>query len=165
MQEALKVLSEETLQLSEFLWQEEKLVKELCTLLKLVLKRLGLSFNLPPSLFPQSEKIQKIILNDETHLILINDQNEVRSRALEDYPPQVIFDVVSFVIPELGRSLTFYRKKINVRIGLFERVNQELRKIRSIFENNQKKLEEGTGPVDDGVKKALSAPQDDPNKK
>jgi hypothetical protein len=73
--------------------------------------------------------------------------------------------VVSFVIPELGRSLTFYRKKINVRIGLFERVNQELRKIRSIFENNQKKLEEGTGPVDDGVKKALSAPQDDPNKK
>jgi hypothetical protein len=77
MQEALKVLSEETLQLSEFLWQEEKLVKELCTLLKLVLKRLGLSFNLPPSLFPQSEKIQKIILNDETHLILINDQNEV----------------------------------------------------------------------------------------
>jgi hypothetical protein len=165
MQEALKVLSEETLQLSEFLWQEEKLVKELCTLLRLVLKRLGLSFNLPPNLFPQSGKIQKIILNDETHLILINDQNEVRSRALEDYPPQVIFDVVSFVIPELGRSLTFYRKKINVRIGLFERVNQELRKIRSIFENNQKKLEDGTGPVDDGVKKALSAPQDDPNKK
>lgn len=165
MQESLKVLSEETLQLSEFLWQEEKLVKEMCALLKLVLKRLGLSFNLPANIFPQAEKMQKIILNDEAHLILINDQNEVRSRALEDYPPQVIFNVVSFIIPELGRSLTFYRKRISVRIGLFERVNQELRKIRSIFESNPKKLEDGSGPVDDGVKKALSAPQDDPNKK
>ncbi len=161
MQESLRILSEETLQLSEFLWQEEKLVKEMCVLLKLVLKHLGLSFNLPANVLPQTEKMQRIILNDEAHLILINDQNEVRSRALEDYPPQVIFNVVSFVIPELGRSLTSYRKRLGVRISLFERVNQELRKIRSIFESSPKKLEDGRSPVDDGVKKALSAPQTD----
>lgn len=36
VQESLKVLNEEALQLSEFLWQEEKLIKELCGLLKQV---------------------------------------------------------------------------------------------------------------------------------
>lgn len=164
MQESLRVLSEETLQLSEYLWQEDKLIKELCALLRVVLKKLGLSFNLPPNVLPQTEKAQRIILNDEAHLILINDQNEVKSKALEDNPPNIVFNVISFVVPELGKSLTFYRKRIGVRISLFEKVNQELRKIRTIFESSPKKTEDGSGPVDDGVKKALSTQQNEPAK-
>ncbi len=162
MQESLRILSEETLQLSEFIWQEDKLIKELCVLLKLVLKHLNLSFNLPANILPQTEKMQRVILNDEAHLILINDQNEVRSKALEDYSPQVIFSVVSFIVPELGKSLTSYRKRISVRISLFDRINQELRKIRSIFENSPKKAERESNPVDDGVKKALLAQEKEP---
>jgi hypothetical protein len=164
MQESLRILSEETLQLSEYLWQEDKLIKELCALLRVVLKKLGLSFNLPPNVLPQTEKAQRIILNDEAHLILINDQNEVKSKALEDNPPNIVFNVISFVIPELGKSLTFYRKRIGVRISLFEKVNQELRKIRTIFESSPKKTEDGSGAVDDGVKKALSTQQNEPAK-
>jgi len=154
MEESLKILSEETLQLSEFLWQEEKLINELCALLKLVLKQVNLSFNLPADILPRTEKMQRVMLNDEAHLILINDQNEVRSKALEDYPPQVVFNVISFVVPELGRSLTSYRKRISVRISLFDRVNQELRNLRNIFASTPKKLGD-SNPVDDGVKKAL----------
>jgi len=160
IQESLKVLSEETLQLSEFLWQEEKLIKELCVLLKLVLGQLNLSFNLPTNILPKTDKVQRIILNDEAHLILINDQNEVRSKALEDLPSPVIFNIVSFVVPELGKSFTSYRKRISLRISFFERVNQELRNIRDIFLNSQKKAEEGS-PINDGVKKALSPQNQD----
>jgi len=156
IQESLRVLSEETLQLSEFLWQEEKLIKELCVLLKLVLNQLNLSFNIPLNVLPQTDKIQRAILNDETHLILINDQNEVKSKALEDYPPQVIFNLVSFVIPELTKSFTSYRKKISVRISLFDRINQELRNIRNVFASSSKKAEDGS-PVNDGVRNALQA--------
>lgn len=159
MEESLKILSEETLQLSEFLWQEEKLINELCALLKLVLKQVNLSFNLPANILPLTEKTQRVMLNDEAHLILINDQNEVRSKALEDYPPQVVFNVISFVVPELGRSLTSYRKRISVRISLFDRVNQELRNLRNIFANSPKKL--GDSPVDDGVKKALQSKKEE----
>jgi len=160
MQESLKILSEETLQLSEFLWQEEKLIKELCALLKLVLKQLNLSFNLPANILPHTETVKRIILNDEAHLILINDQNEVRSKALEDYPRHVVFNVVSFVVPELGLSLTSFRKRISLRISLFDRVNQELRKIRNIFADGSKKAEDGS-PIGDGVKKALLAQKKD----
>lgn len=160
MQESLKILSEETLQLSEFLWQEEKLIKELCTLLKLVLRQLNISFNLPPNILPRTEKMQKIVLNDEAHLIIVNDQNEVRSKALEDYPPHVIFNVVSFVVPELSRSLTSYRKRISMRISLFDRVNQELKNLRNIFAGSPKKLEAGS-PVEDGIRKALQSQQKD----
>ena len=155
MQESLKILSEETLQLSELIWQEAKLTREFCAVLKQVLRHLKISFNLPVNVFSQGQKLQQAILNPEAHLILINDKNEVESRALEDYPPDVIFSMVSFIIPELSRSLTLYRQKISLRIDLFDRVNRELRNLRNMSENHSDKHEEGSGPVEDGIKKAL----------
>ena len=162
MEESLRILSEETLQLSEFLWQEEKLIKELCALLKLVLRQLGVSFNLPTNVLPNSGNLRRITLNDEAHLILINDQNEVTSKALEDYPSHVIFGVVSFVIPELSKSLTAHRKRISLRISLFDRINQELKNLRNIFASSPK-VAEDSKPIDDGVKKALSTQKQDSN--
>lgn len=156
MQESLKILSEETLQLSEFIWQEEKLIKELCALLKHVLKQLNISFNLPLDTLPHPDRTRRIMLNDEAHLIFINDQNEVRTKALEDYPSNAIFNVILFVIPELGRSLTSYRKRISLRISLFDRVNQELKNLRNIFVNSPRKQETGS-TVDDGIRSALSS--------
>lgn len=165
MQEYLKILSEETLQLSELLWQEEKLAKEFCSLLKHVLRQLHLSFNLPANILPHREKIQHIILSEEAHLILINDKNEVTSKALEDYPPNVVSNMVSFIIPELSKSLTLYRKKISLRIELFDQVNRELRNLSNTYENQPQKPEGGPSPVDNGVKKALSTQQKDTNEK
>ncbi len=155
MQESLKVLSEETLQLSELIWQEAKLTREFCAVLKQVLRHLKISFNLPVNVLSQGQKLQQAILNPEAHLILINDKNEVESKALEDYSPDVIFNMVSFIVPELSRSLTLYRQKIAMRIDLFDKVNRELRNLRNMSENCSDKHEEGSGPVEDGVKKVL----------
>ena len=155
MQESLKILSEETLQLSELIWQEAKLTREFCAVLKQVLRHLKISFNLPVNVFSQGQKLQQAILNPEAHLILINDKNEVESKALEDYPPDVIFNSVSFIVPELSRSLTLYRQKIAMRIDLFDKVNRELRNLRNMSENCSDKNEEGSGPVEDGIKKTL----------
>ena len=155
MQESLKVLSEETLQLSELIWQEAKLTKEFCAVLKQVLKQLKISFNLPVNILAQGQRIQQAILNSEAHMILINDKNEVESRALEDYPPDVISNMISHIVPELSKSLTAYRQKIAMRIDLFDRVNRELRNLRNMSDNRSDKNEEGSGPVEDGVKKTL----------
>jgi len=155
MQESLKVLSEETLQLSELIWQEAKLTKEFCAVLKQVLKQLKISFNLPVNVIAQGQRLQQAILNPEAHMILINDKNEVESRALEDYPPDVISNMISFIVPELSKSLTLYRQKIAVRIDLFDRVNRELRNLRNMSDNHSDKNEEGSGPVEDGIKKTL----------
>ena len=155
MQESLKVLSEETLQLSELIWQESKLTREFCALLKQVLKQLNMSFNLPVDIFPKGAKLQQVILNSEAHLILINDKNEVESKALEDYPSDVVFNLVSFIIPELGKSLGLHRQKISVRIDFFDRVNRELRNLRNMSDNCPGKTDEGTSRVENGIRKTL----------
>ncbi len=155
MQESLKVLSEETLQLSELIWQEAKLTKEFCAVLKQVLKQLKISFNLPVNILAQGQRLQQAILNSEAHVILINDKNEVESRALDDYPPDVISNMISHIVPELSKSLTLYRRNIAVRIDLFDRVNRELRNLRNISDNRSDKNEEGSGPVEDGIKNTL----------
>jgi len=164
IQESLRIVNEEALQLSEFLLQEEKLIRELCVILKQVLKQLNMSITIPANVLPQQEKIQRIILNDEAHLILINDKNEVKSKALEDYPPEVIYNIASFIIPELSKSLTFYRKKISSRISLFDRINQELRNLRNTLVNRPKKLDGNTNQINNGVKTALSPKQKDSSK-
>jgi len=161
LEETLRVITEETLQLSEVLWQEEKLIKEFCVLLRKVLRQLNLSVNIPTHVFPQTERIQKIILNEEAHLISINDRNEVQSKVLEDFPPQIVYKIALFTIPELSKSFASHRKETNARIGLFERINQELRNFHNIFSNRPKKPEEDASTVDNGVKKALLAGQKD----
>lgn len=156
IEKILKIISEEAMQLSEFLLQEEKLIRELCVILKQVLKQLNMSFNLSANIFPQAPKTQEIILNAEAHLIFIGNENEVKSKALEDYPPQVILNIASFIIPELGKSLTSYRKEVSSRIGIFDRINHELRNLRKILANRPKNLEEETNPVNNGAKKRLN---------
>lgn len=165
MQESLRILNEEALQLSEFFWQEEKLIKELCGSLKQVLRQLNLSFSLPTDIFPLAWKSQRVFLNAEAHLILINDKNEVTSKALEDYPPHIIFSVVSFAIPELSKFLTSYRLRINTRISLFDRVNQELKNLSKILSDSPKKPESEVADIDDSVKKPLANQQQNPSPK
>jgi len=155
MQESLKILSEETLQLSELIWQEAKLAREFCALLKQVLKQLNMSFNLPVNSFPQGGKLQQAILNPEGHLILINDKNEVESKAMESFPSDVVFNLVSFIIPELGKSLSLHRQKMNVRVELFDRVNRELRNLRNMSDSRSNKLDDGNNHVEDGIRKTL----------
>ena len=153
IRESLKIINEETLQLTEFLLQEDKLIKELCVLLKQVLKQLNISFKIPSKVFPQTWKSQWIILNDEAHLVFIDNEDEVKSKALEDCPSQVILNVALFIIPELSSSLTSFRKKISSRISIFDRINQELRNIRNAVANRPKKLEEYMNQANNGVNK------------
>lgn len=155
MQESLRVLSEETLQLSELIWQEAKLTREFCALLKQVLRQLNMSFNLPVNIFSEGRKLQQVILNPEAHLILINDKNEVESKALEDYSPNIIYNLVSFIIPELAKSLALNRQRLNVRIELFDKVNRELRNLRNMSDSRSNGSEDGYTHVEDGIKKSL----------
>lgn len=155
MQEALRTISEETLQLSECLWQERKLIRGLSTLLKGILKHLGMSFILPAEVFPRTDKVQQAILSDEAHLILINDKNEVSSRALEDCNPTTISSLIKFMVPELGKALASYRKEINSRIAMFDKVNQELKNLQEAFAAPSEHTDQEGAPVNNGIKKTL----------
>lgn len=138
-QEFLKAIKEQTYQLGECLQTEKRLLLEFCLLLKQVLKQFNLHFSIPPTAISQSGRIKQVILNEEAHLIIVNDKNEIFSKELENYPPHVVLNVAWTVMPELNKSLVSHREKISRRLTFFERINQELRSLFKVFETEKKK--------------------------
>jgi hypothetical protein len=158
----LRVVKEETLQLSEFLIEEKRLVQELCILLKLTLRQLNASFHISPKMIAVPEKVNHVILNEEGHLILIDNKGGVNSKALEDYSPEVILNVLWVVLPELSEIIVGYRKRISFRVNVFEKISRELRNLHKMFtrtreeqalEDSETSTEEETPK--DGVRKSL----------
>ena len=129
LQEFLKSISEETLQLSEFLIEEKTLINELCVSLKHILKKLNVSFNIPPQNIPFKKKVKKVILNEEGHLILVPEKGEVNSAFLAEYPPEIVMAVLWIILPELAKVIMLYRKKISTRVNFFGKLKKELKGI------------------------------------
>ena len=140
----LKVINEDTRQLSEFLIEEENLVKEICAYLKKIFSRLDLSVALPRESFSILGPCKEIILNSQGHLILVREEDGVESKALEDYPPEVILTVVWVVIPKLKEVVSRYMRKVNVRVSFFERINSEFKSIQKAFETSREEAPEGS---------------------
>lgn len=129
LQELLRSISEETLQLSEFLMEEDRLIRELCTTLRQILKKLKVSFYIPPREIPIKGKVKKAILNDECNLILVYEKGEVYSAFLAEYSPEIVLATLLVVMPELAEALTLYRKRISTRVNLFGRIKKELKNV------------------------------------
>ncbi|MEM1540553.1 MAG: hypothetical protein QXJ07_04140 [Candidatus Bathyarchaeia archaeon] len=129
LQELLKSISEETLQLSEFLMEEDKLIKDLCMSMKQILKKLNVSFNIPPREIPIKAKVKKVILNEECNLILVYEKGEVHSAFLAEYPPEIVMATLMVIMPELAEVIMLYRKKISTRVSLFARIKKELKSV------------------------------------
>jgi len=142
--DALRVINEETLQLSEFLIEDKKLAKELCRLIRPVLERLDLSFVIPAEAIPIFKKTDRIILNETGHLIFVYEKTKVSSKPLEEYSPKIVLAVFLIIIPELGRSMRSYRKTISMRINFFERMYRELESINRAFATSKENAEESS---------------------
>jgi len=136
-EELLRVIREETLQLSEFLIEEKRLIHELYVLLKQTLRQLNASFHISVKMVPLSERIKHVVLNEEGHLILVDDKGGVSSKALEDYPPEVILNVLWVVLPQLSEMIVGYRKRISFRVNVFEKISREFRNLHKIFSRRQ----------------------------
>jgi len=161
-EELLRVIREETLQLSEFLVEEKRLIHESYVLLKLTLRQLNASFHISPKMIPLSEKTKHVVLNEEGHLILVNEKGGLSSKALEDYPPEVILNVLWVILPELSEMIVGYRKRISFRVNILEKIGREFRNLHKIFSKRQEEQaaessEEASeeGAQKDGVRQSL----------
>jgi hypothetical protein len=140
LQELLRIVNEESTQLNRFLMDENKLVLEACMSLTLVLKKLAVSFNIPPQDLPFRRNVKKVILNEEGHLVLFYEKEEKHDAFLAEYPPEIVMAVLWVVMPELARAMTVYRKKVGTRANFFERVKKELKTVARAIENDEAKL-------------------------
>lgn len=154
LQELLRSINEETLQLSEFLMEEHELMTEVCTSLKQVLKKLNVSFNIPPKDIPIKKKIKKVILNEEGHLILVYEKGDVYSAFLAEYPPEIVMAVLWVLMPELAKVIMLYRKKISTRVNFFGKVKKELKSVVKAIIGDKKRAEPAEESMD-AVKNSL----------
>jgi len=158
LQELLKSITEETLQLSEFLMEENKLMNELCMSLKQILKKLNVSFNIPPRNVPLRKKVKKVILNQEGHLILVHEKGEVNSAFLAEYPPEIVMAVLWVIMPELAKVVMLYRKKISTRVNFFGKVRKELKSIvKAILGGKEETTVSSGEQTMDAVKESLKS--------
>ena len=124
----LKAINEEASQLAQFLVQERKLVKELCTLLTQILRNLKISFAIPSEyLVALDEEAKQVRLSRDGHLQITRSDNKVDSRPLEEHSPEIILKVLLVIIPELERMIKACRRDASRRIGLFEKIRRELK--------------------------------------
>jgi len=161
-EDLLRIVKEETLQLSEFIIEEKRLIHQLYVLLRLTLRQLNASFRISAKMIPGSENVKQVFLNEEGHLILIDDKGRVNSKALEDYPPEVVLNVLWAVLPELSEMIVGYRKRITFRVNIFEKISREFRNLHKIFSKRQEDqgLEESEATSEeespkDGVRNSL----------
>ncbi len=156
LQELLKSINEETLQLSEFLMEENKIMDDLCMSLKQILKKLNVSFNIPPRDVPLRKKVKKVILNEEGHLILVYEKGEVYSAFLAEYPPEIVMAVLLVVMPEMAKVIMLYRKKISTRVNFFGRIKKELKgAVKAIVGSKEAASDASGKQTMDAVKEAL----------
>lgn len=155
LQELLRSISEETLQLSEFLMEESKLMNELCMSLKQILKKINVSFNIPPTDIPLRKKVKKVILNEEGHLILVHEKGEVNSAFLAEYPPEIVMAVLWVIMPELAKVVMLYRKKISMRVNFFGRLKKELKGVAKAIVGKEGAPDSGSEQTMDVVKESI----------
>ena len=139
--EKLQTLNEETMQLSELLKEEGRLIHELCTLLRQILAKLNVSLSIPAKSPPWPGGIKQALLNSQGHLIMVSGDGEISSRNLEDYPSDTVFMVFWYVIPQLGNLIGDYRKKTNLHVNFFNRITRELNNIPKLFSSLEGKPE------------------------
>lgn len=142
LQDVLKMIEEETMQLSEFIMEEKNLTNESCALLRGILKKLKIAFKIPTRAVRLPKKPKEVILNEEGHLILVFEKGEVMSRLLEEYPPEIVMSVMWEVLPGLAKSIKIYREKISGRVSFFEKVKRELKNVFKIFASSEGKESE-----------------------
>jgi len=165
--DSLKVINEEILQLSEFLIEDKKLAQELCRLVKPILEHLNLSFTIPARAIPLFKKIDQIILNEDGHLIFVHEKNKIDSKALKEYPPEIVLLVFLNIIPKLGKVLKLYRRKVGMRVNFFEKIYRELENAKRTFVTSNQSLDKGLEEAVevDGVKKTLFSKSKDYQRK
>lgn len=138
MQEILENITVETSHLNEAMSEESKIINEVCLSLKEVLKKLHVSFSIPPQDISPQRRTRRVILNEEGNLVFVYENDQRHSAFLAEYPPEMVMSVLWVVIPELGKAVTTYRKKMNARANFFEKVKKELKVAAKTITGNDK---------------------------
>jgi hypothetical protein len=138
LQDLLNEIGEESLHLREFMMEENRLMNELSVAIKTLMKRLRVSFAIPPENIPVRKHVTKIVLNEDGYLILYSEKNELCSWFLAEYPPRIVMTILRVVMPKLVEVVKLYRERVSRRVGFFRQLKKELGSITSLVKGSKK---------------------------
>jgi hypothetical protein len=132
---SLKLIQEESLQISELATIERNYTQELCSMVRNVLEPLHKSIQISPDLLSTEKgvKVNAAVLTAESLVVVTQADGMVSSKPLESYPTDVVIQVVTEAIPRLGDAMQIHRQRLSGRVSLLERLTREFRKLSSAF--------------------------------
>jgi len=127
--EMLQSIREGAQLLAESRAEDARLVGELCASLTAYTGWLGVTLELPPDTIPKLDDAAKISLTPQGHLVIVDRQGKVHSKALGDYPTEIVLIVVLNTLPQLRSVINRHAQRLGERIKIFEMINRELRRL------------------------------------
>lgn len=132
----LKSLSEESLQLSEYMSEDKRLCNETCLIIGKCLQRLQTTVELPAKALPILPDAEKVMLNPNGHLITVFSDGRIESSNLEQLDTQTIFMIVWNAIPQLRVIVEEFAATVKMRVEYFDRVERDLRSLQNALDNS-----------------------------
>ncbi|MCW3981146.1 MAG: hypothetical protein NWF11_06685 [Candidatus Bathyarchaeota archaeon] len=135
--EFFRELSEETSQLGESVAEEKKLIADLCDLLAQILRSVRVTLEIPARRMINLRDAGQVRLDSEGQVIVILDDGAT-SKALKLYPAETILEIFWAVFPEVGQAIKTYRNKVIKRVGLMEKIKNELTNLQKALHSVKK---------------------------
>jgi hypothetical protein len=131
---SLKLIQEESLQISELATIERNYTQELCAMVRNVLEPMHKSIQISPDLLSTNGvKVNAAVLTAESLVVVTQADGMVSSKPLETYPTDTVIQVITEDIPRLGDAMQIHRQRLSGRVSLLERLTREFRKLSSAF--------------------------------
>ena len=115
-----------------------RLSRELCKALAAYTGWLDITLEIPPEEIPRFYEAEKMFLSPQGHLVVIDNRGRVDSKALEEYPTEVVLMVVLNAMPQIKSKMDEYAQRLSERIDLLEGFSSLLRSIPIHAEEKQK---------------------------
>ncbi|MFQ6053902.1 MAG: hypothetical protein ACE5OO_06735 [Candidatus Bathyarchaeia archaeon] len=129
LSELFQSMHEGAQMLAEARVKDARLVGELCASLTAYTTWLGVTLELPPETIPKIYEAERLFLSPRGHLVVVDKEGRVNSRSLDEYPTEIVLNVVLKAMPQLRSAIHEYLQRLGERIDLLDRINSELRSL------------------------------------
>jgi len=147
VQEMLRQMQEEAMQISELTLMQKDYISEISTYIKRVLIMLPYSIEVSMATLGNRGKKGKAFLNKNAHVIMTSDGDEATSTPLADLEPDLSMAVLTDAMPKIEEGLRIKRERMQDETTRLEQlaiqmesVYQTLQEDRASTEDPERKL-------------------------
>lgn len=148
----IETMRDEVLQLYELQVEEQRLAKDLCSVLQGMLSYLSISPEVSSSIFAKGDgEVKEAFIVPQGDVVVAYDRGRRDIKRLEEYSTDVIIKIVKDTIPSIKDLVASRRQATTERINFLDRASNELQNIKQIVG-----LDPQEAPSDDVVSKIVT---------